>query len=100
LTLEYGADRLTLEYGADRLAGTPVNNYHYSLSNNPVPIHFTAEARNSASGNPPIFSDFVAFFLVEYDFEDVRKRPKYIGGLPHVCILLYLTIVQLLYYIR
>ena len=35
----------------------------------------------------------------EYLPEDGRKRPRHIGGLPHVCILLYLIIVQLLEYI-
>jgi hypothetical protein len=36
---------------------------------------------------------------VEYLPEDGRKRLKHVGGLPQVCILLYLTIVQLLEYI-
>jgi hypothetical protein len=39
------------------------------------------------------------FFFVEYLPEDGRKRPKLIGGLPHVCTSMYLIIVQLLVYI-
>jgi hypothetical protein len=31
--------------------------------------------------------------------EDGLKRPKHVGGLPNVCILLYLFIVQLLIHI-
>ena len=35
-----------------------------------------------------------AFFFVEYLLEDDRKRPKYVGRLPNVCLSLYLIIVQ------
>jgi hypothetical protein len=40
------------------------------------------------------------FCFVEYLPEDGRKRSKHVEGLPHVCILLYIIIVQLLEYIR
>ena len=36
--------------------------------------------------------------FVEYLPEDGRKRPKHVAGLPHACILLSVSIVQLLVY--
>ena len=39
------------------------------------------------------------FFFVEYLPEDGWKRRKHVGGLPYVCLSLYLIIVQLLEYI-
>jgi hypothetical protein len=44
--------------------------------------------------------DILIFFSVEYLPEEGRKRPKHVGGLPHVCISLYHIIVQLLVHIR
>jgi len=38
-------------------------------------------------------------FVVAYFPEDDCKRLNVLGGLPHVCMLLYLIIVQLLEYI-
>ena len=41
----------------------------------------------------------IVLFFVEYFPEDYRKkRLKHVGGLPHVCISLFLIIVQLLEY--
>jgi hypothetical protein len=37
----------------------------------------------------------VLFLFVEYLPEDDRKWSKHVGGLPHVCVSLYLTVVQL-----
>jgi hypothetical protein len=39
------------------------------------------------------------FFIVKDLTEDGQKRPKYVAGLPHVSILLYLITVQLLEYV-
>lgn len=36
------------------------------------------------------------FFFVEYIAEDAQKRPEHVGGLLYYCILLYLTVTQLL----
>ena len=58
---------------------------HYSLRNNPFLIHLAAAARNNASGKLPTCFGIIAFFLVEYRPEDVRKRPKHVAALPHVC---------------
>jgi hypothetical protein len=58
------------------LTKTSVNNHHYSLRNNPVLIHFVAEARNKASGNPPTCSGIIALFLVEYGPGDVRRKAE------------------------
>jgi hypothetical protein len=41
----------------------------------------------------------IVFLFVEYLPEDGWKKPKHVGGLPHICILLYLIMVQLLAYI-
>ena len=41
----------------------------------------------------------IVLFSVEYFPEDDRKRPKHVGGLPHVCISLFLIMVQLLEYL-
>ena len=41
----------------------------------------------------------IVFFFVEYQPENGRKKKKRVGGLPHICTLLYLIIVQLLEYI-
>jgi hypothetical protein len=38
----------------------------------------------------------IVFFFVEYVPEDGRKRLKHVGGLPHVCISLYIITVQIL----
>jgi hypothetical protein len=43
-------------------------------------------------------TSYYCIFLVEYLPDDGRKRPKHVEGLPHVCILPYLIIVQLLEY--
>jgi len=40
--------------------------------------------------------DITSYFFVAYVPEDGRKMPKHVGDLPHVCILLYLIILQLL----
>jgi hypothetical protein len=42
----------------------------------------------------------IVFFFLEYLPADDRKRPKHVGGLPYVCISLYLIILQSLEYIR
>jgi len=38
----------------------------------------------------------IVLFFIEYLPEDDRKRPKHVGRLPHVCISLFLIIVQFL----
>ena len=38
-------------------------------------------------------------FFVEYLPGDGRKEPKHVAALPHVCILLYLIVMQLVEYI-
>lgn len=43
---------------------------------------------------------FTVIYCVEYLPEDGRKRLKHVGRLPHVCMLLYIIIVQLLEYIQ
>jgi hypothetical protein len=40
----------------------------------------------------------MVLFFVECLPKDGRKRPKHVAGLPHVCILLYLIILQFLEY--
>jgi hypothetical protein len=40
----------------------------------------------------------IVLLCVEYFPEDDRKRSKHLGGLAHVCISLFLIIVQLLEY--
>jgi len=44
-------------------------------------------------------TSIIAFFFVACFLEDDHKRPNMLGGLPHVCMLLYLIIAQLLEYI-
>ena len=39
------------------------------------------------------FKDITPFFFVEYLPEGGRKMPKDVGGLPRICILLYLVLV-------
>jgi len=41
----------------------------------------------------------IILFFADYLPEDSRKRPKHVGGLSQVFILLYLTIVRLLEYV-
>jgi len=43
---------------------------------------------------------FIVIYCVAYLPEDGQKRLKHVGRLSHVCILLYLIIVQLLEYIQ
>jgi len=51
-------------------------------------------------GQKNIKKIIVMFSFVEYFPEDGRKKPKHVGGLPHVCIYIILcNWVQLLEYI-
>jgi hypothetical protein len=46
-----------------------------------------------------VYDKYPLLYFFYYLSEDGLKRPKHIGGLPHVCVLLYLIVVQLLEYI-
>jgi hypothetical protein len=46
-----------------------------------------------------LYIALTVFFFIEHLPEEGPERQKYVGGLSHVCILLYLIIVLFLEYI-